>query len=365
MKQHYKILAIICLVGGLALAAGGQKGPNAETIFSRADQNGDGKVTPEELPNPETFATFDLNKDGIITLDEARQVIGKIAAGSVTLPSAANTEATPTETSTPERIFDYLDKNKDGVLTDDELSQQAKRLKALDRNKDGKITRAEAIEGIKEYQEKKGLTLPSTPGGASEPAKSVVIGPDVVKGSDLGVGRQLPDISFTTLDGKAVRLGDLASPKGVVIAFTSTTCPVSQRYMPTLARLQKELADQGLALLVVNPFAGETDDAIHAELSQHHLTGPCVHDANKALATALRARTTTEVFLVDATRTLLYRGAIDDQYGLNYNLDAPRQCYLTDAVTSMLAGALPHVAATAAPGCELDIPAEKQPRPLR
>src|SRR6187200_3294821 len=98
MKPHYKILAMLCLIGGIGLAESQKGEGKADAIFHRADKNGDGKVTKDELPNEETFAKFDLNNDGIITLEEGRQVLDKI------VPSA---EAAPTETSPPERIFDY------------------------------------------------------------------------------------------------------------------------------------------------------------------------------------------------------------------------------------------------------------------
>jgi Ca2+-binding EF-hand superfamily protein/mono/diheme cytochrome c family protein len=353
MNRHLRLFGIPLVVAGIGIAVAQQQQEQqngteakAEAIFQKADKNSDGKVTPEELPNAETFANFDLNQDGQITREEGMKVLMRMAASAAA--------AAPTESSSPERIFDYLDKNKDGGLTDDELPQQARRLKALDQDKDGRITRAEAIEGLKRFQSKLGIT--PSPDGA--PAQPVVIGPDVIKGGDIGVGRQLPDLAFTTLDGKKLRLSELAAAKGTVIAFTSITCPVSQRYSPALARLGEELTARGIALLLVNPFASEKVDEIKADLAHHKITAPYVHDSNKALATALRARTTTEVFLVDATRTLLYRGAIDDQYGLNYNLDAPRQRYLADAVQAMLLGALPHVAATEAPGCELDLSAE-------
>ena len=45
-------------------------------VFQRYDRNGDGKVTPDELPDKATFARFDLNKDGAITLEEYNQVAG-------------------------------------------------------------------------------------------------------------------------------------------------------------------------------------------------------------------------------------------------------------------------------------------------
>lgn len=41
-------------------------------LFKRADRNGDGKVTPEELQRPELFRRLDSNEDGHITLEEAQ-----------------------------------------------------------------------------------------------------------------------------------------------------------------------------------------------------------------------------------------------------------------------------------------------------
>src|SRR5437763_11672996 len=118
MKPHHKVLVLLCLLlGGMGIAAA-QKGGNAEAIFKRADKNGDGKITPDELPNPETFAMFDLNKDGIITLEEGRQVLGKAGSNAAAASNPDALDGAPGETSSPERIFDYLDKNKDGVLTD-------------------------------------------------------------------------------------------------------------------------------------------------------------------------------------------------------------------------------------------------------
>jgi hypothetical protein len=64
--------------------------------------------------------------------------------------------------------------------------------------------------------------------------------------------------------------------------------------------------------------------------------------------------TTTDVFVLDSRRTVVYRGAVDDQYGLGYSLDAPRHRYLADAVRAVLNGAVPAVQATEAPGCVLD-----------
>ena len=42
-----------------------------EARFKQYDRNGDGKLTPDEVPR-QLFTQMDKNKDGVVTLDEAR-----------------------------------------------------------------------------------------------------------------------------------------------------------------------------------------------------------------------------------------------------------------------------------------------------
>jgi len=134
------------------------------------------------------------------------------------------------------------------------MPPQAKRLKAVDADQDGRITRAEAIQALTKYV-RNGGEVPAEASASREPVKPVITGPKVIKGGDVGVGRQVAEASFTTRDGTVRTLSALAAGKGLVIAYTSTTCPVSKRYAPSLARLEKDLAAQGISLLLVDPFA--------------------------------------------------------------------------------------------------------------
>ena len=282
----------------------------ADQIFQRADRNSDGKVTPDELPNAQAFAKFDLNKDGVILKEEAETALREMARGLAQTNSSDN----------------------------------------------GK---GKAGEFLRKLLGRGGSPAPeSSPAEAAASAGiPVVQGPKQLKPGDVGVGRQVADFAFKTLGGKTARLSDWKSQKGVAIVFTSATCPVSKRYAPSIARLEKELKSRDIALLLVNPLASEKPDDIAAQIEDQGLTSPYVHDLDKSVSQALDARTTTEVFLLDSKRTLIYRGALDDQYGVSYNLDAPRETFLLDATTAMLAGMRPAIAATEAPGCELDIPA--------
>jgi mono/diheme cytochrome c family protein len=96
-------------------------------------------------------------------------------------------------------------------------------------------------------------------------------------------------------------------------------------------------------------------------VAEHGFAGRYVHDADGKLTAALGATSTAEVFVLDAARTVVYRGAADDQYGLGYSLDAPRTKYLAVALEEALAGKVPTVAATTAPGCALEPDSAKAP----
>src|SRR5260221_388230 len=61
------------------------------------------------------------------------------------------------------------------------------------------------------------------------------------------------------------------------------------------------------------------------------------------------------VFVLDRARTMVYRGAIDDQYGLGYALSEPRQHYLIKALEAVLRDDRPDIQATTAPGCALSL----------
>jgi peroxiredoxin len=272
MKRWLLILLPLLGIGAYVVA---QQADAARTIFKRADKNGDGQVTRDEVPDAQTFARFDLNEDGIITLQEGREAM------------------------------------------------------------------------VKELKRKRGQ--PGEPAPSAAPVK--LAGPVIMKGDALGVGRRVPDVLITTIDGEESTLHRVLSPHGIIVAMTSSTCPVSNRYMPTLAALHKG----GVSVLLVNPFASETKEQITTAHREAGLTAPCVHDTDKAVASALGARSTTEVFLIDASGTLRYRGAIDDQFGTDYNLDAPRANYLRDAVSAVLAHTRVPITATSAPGCELDL----------
>jgi peroxiredoxin len=252
--------------------------------------------------------------------------------------------------------FQRLDKDKDGKLTAEELKAApfiARLLEGGDTDKDGLLTREEVRLHLATHM----VGRDPKPGSKLEPIRQ---GPKVLKPGDHGVGRRVPDVAFTDMNGKAGRLGDLKDKKAVVVAFTSTSCPLSKKFAPALGRLEKAYRDKGVAFVFVNPVATDSADDIKKAIETHGLTGPYVPDRDGAVAIALGAGVTTDAFVLDPARTVVYRGAINDQYGQGYSHDEPRRHFLANALDAVLAGKSPVVAATEAPGCALDL---KKQRP--
>ena len=144
--------------------------------------------------------------------------------------------------------------------------------------------------------------------------------PTVIDAAKAGVGRTFADPTVS------IALQDV---KVLVVAFSGRDCPVSKLYKPRLDKLSKDYAPKGVRILAVS-----SDD--------------------KGFVGLFGPERTTEAFVLDAKSVLRYRGAVDDQYGIGYTKDAPAKTYLVDAIEALLAGRMPPVAATEAPGCVVE-----------
>ncbi|MHC5066714.1 MAG: redoxin family protein [Planctomycetota bacterium] len=171
---------------------------------------------------------------------------------------------------------------------------------------------------------------------------------------DLGVGRIAPRASFVDMAGKAGELSEYAG-KPLVIAVRDVGCPISKKYGPALSRLAKEYGEKGVAFLYLNLSEQDEPADIAGEIERFGFQGRYLHDTKQELGKKLGVRSTTEVFLFDAARSLRYRGAIDDQYGIGFTRDEPAHNFLQDAMNAVLAGDQVEVAASSAPGCVLDL----------
>ncbi|MEX2671271.1 MAG: redoxin family protein [Phycisphaeraceae bacterium] len=174
---------------------------------------------------------------------------------------------------------------------------------------------------------------------------------------ELGVGRFVPSAEGLTLAGEPKSWEAGRGETATVIALTSVTCPLSKRFAPALGRLEAAYAERGVRFVFVN-VGGDSGEAMREQIGQQGFEGLYLEDPEGSVAATLGAETTTEVFVIDRANTMVYRGAVNDQYGLRHAHDAPRHRYLRVALDAVLAGELPGVAATEAPGCLLNQPTD-------
>lgn len=275
---------------GLQLVSA-QDGKILTERFTQLDKDSDGKLTPQELTAPAIFEKLDSDKDNVVTLDEAKQAF---AAGRLTREEVEGRPAI--------------------------------------------VPKADPISTANARQGSSGLKQQAT----------------LLRPADHGVGRYVADIFFTDIKGQKSSFSAHKDSRFVVIAMTSTSCPLSRKYLPSLGQLVGTYSEKGVKFIAVN--------CVPVDNAKEQFTAAAVlgdraiyiHDTDEIISRHVGAVTTTDVIVLDQARTVVYHGAIDDQYGIGYATDAPRHSFLASALDALLAGKQPEIAATEAPGCRLE-----------
>jgi hypothetical protein len=129
----------------------------------------------------------------------------------------------------------------------------------------------------------------------------------------------LQRVTVTDLDGRAVwpfASGPDAA-RAIVLVFTRSDCPISNRYAPELERLQQQAAAAAIEFWMVFVDPAESAHDIREHLKRFAYTGRALRDPRHELAGAAGATIAPEavVFVRESgVPRLVYRGRIDDRY---------------------------------------------------
>ena len=151
--------------------------------------------------------------------------------------------------------------------------------------------------------------------------------------------QELKDFNLVNVtNGQPISLSTYPSCSGLVIVFTSNTCPYDEYYRNRINTLAKSYTDKVPVLLVNSlPDASENNDSMAKKAKQLNLTIPYLADKDQTVMTALNAKKSPEVFLLKNNAgvfSVVYRGAIDDNAQVEADV---RHSYLKDAIDIMLA----------------------------
>ena len=106
-----------------------------------------------------------------------------------------------------------------------------------------------------------------------------------------------------------------------VLVFTSTECPISNRYAPEINRLNVKFAGK-VQFVMVYPAPADTDAKVRAHIEKFAYPNQWLHDPGQQLVKQTGVSVTPEVAVMSVARKVLYRGRIDDRY-LDFGKDRP------------------------------------------
>ena len=109
-----------------------------------------------------------------------------------------------------------------------------------------------------------------------------------------------------------------AAARAVVLLFTRTDCPISNRYAPEVRRVYEKYVSQGVRFYLVYPDRDETAAAIEKHRSEYGYAMPAIQDKSHEWVARASAKVTPEAALFlpspNGGWRLVYHGRIDDRY---------------------------------------------------
>jgi len=176
------------------------------------------------------------------------------------------------------------------------------------------------------------------------PKKRESAKPRVIRGFELKDPR----------DNKTVTLAGLKDGKAVVVVFLGTQCPINNAFLPELARLHKAYASRGVHFVGINANEQDSAAAVAEHARKNEVPFPILKDDGNKVADLFAAERTPEAFLLDPGGKVVYRGRIDDQFGIGYlRPGKPTRRDLAEAIDEVLAGKPVSVASTPVAGCRI------------
>lgn len=136
-----------------------------------------------------------------------------------------------------------------------------------------------------------------------------------------------------------------------VLVFTSTECPISNRYAPEINRLHVKFAGK-VQFIMVYPAPADSDAKVRAHIEKFGYPSQWWHDPGQKLVKQTGVTVTPEVAVMSVDRKVLYRGRIDDRY-VDFGKDRPEPTVrdLERALEAIVAGKPVVVSETRAIGC--------------
>jgi thiol-disulfide isomerase/thioredoxin len=176
------------------------------------------------------------------------------------------------------------------------------------------------------------------------------------------VGDRVGKLKFTDIRSLPRTLDDFGGKKAFVLVFTSTSCPVAQRYLPVLQAFEREYRGKDVQFVALNAAEEDTIIAMATHSVKYEMEFPFVKDFGGLCARALGVQRTPEAVVLDSEKRIRYRGRIDDQNRLGGIRKEPTTHDLKNALEAVLVGRKVVISETEVDGCPITFPKAQKPR---
>jgi peroxiredoxin len=170
----------------------------------------------------------------------------------------------------------------------------------------------------------------------------------------VSIGDTAPEFELRDTDGKSWSAPNGGEASATVLVFTCNHCPYALAWQDRIADAARDYADRGARFYAISSndaerYPRDSYEAMKSRVAREDWPMPYLYDASQDVARTYGAKTTPDVFVLDADGKLRYRGAPD----ADYDDPGQRAQWLRDALDAVLAGKAPSRAESRPVGCSI------------
>ncbi len=147
----------------------------------------------------------------------------------------------------------------------------------------------------------------------------------------IKIDEKVKEWSLKNTENKIQTLTQLRKDKKIVVlVFMATQCPAADDYVERILKLYEDYKEKMVQFVSIHSNKHETLDEIKKYYKIHKFEYPILIDPENKIADYFQARRTPEVFVIDESALLRYRGGIDD------SRKTPKKHYLRTILDKVL-----------------------------
>jgi peroxiredoxin len=173
----------------------------------------------------------------------------------------------------------------------------------------------------------------------------------------ISISDKIPEIDFEleSVNKEWMTINSQLGDNGLLVIFTCNTCPFVVMWEDRYKLIEQIVEENNIGLVYINSNYKKRkgDDSFenmqkHAKKMDYQF--PYLLDEKSKLANLFGAKTTPHIFLFNNKNTLVFKGAIDDNYK---DIKEVEKFYLKDAIKQLASGSEITISETKAVGCSI------------